>query len=329
MSKKEKKKKDPARITKALAALDKRYGERVVMKMTDSDSSVETFSSGRAQLDAILGGGYGVGKIIEIYAEAACGKTGLALEAIKVIQDDGGIAAIIDAEHALNTEYCEQIGIDVDALWISQPSHGEQAFQAMRALISSAEVDLIVVDSVTSLVPKSVLEGETGEAKIAMLARMMSQGLAQITAAADAAGCTIIFINQMRSAVMSYGASTKTTGGKSLPFYATQRLEIKNRGKLKEGDEIIGFKQAIKITKNKIARPFLELQENIVYGVGVDAMTSLIEALLFEEILEKAGSWIRYDGTNVAQGSKKLRIALQDNPELLEELKAKLAEKNN
>lgn len=332
-SKKNRNKKVPAGIKNALAALEKRFGEPVVFKMSDANANVDTFSSGRPNLDVALGGGYGIGKIIEIFSEEACGKTGLALEAIKVIQDDGGIAAIIDAEHALNTEYCEEIGVDIDALYLSQPTYAEQAFEAIRALINSREVDLIVIDSVSSLVPKAVLEGESGEAKIANLARIMSVGMTLIAGPAAEAGCTVMFLNQLRSSIMSYGASKKPTGGNALKFYASQRLEIKNKGKIKEGSgdnsEIIGFKQLIKVVKNKIGRPFKEVQDDIIYGVGIDSLNSLVEALVYEEILEKAGSWFKYEGTNIAQGIKKLRVILEDNPELYEELEQKLEEKKN
>lgn len=311
-------------ITAALAALEKRYGERVVMKMSDSTSAVDTFSSGRSDLDAALGGGYGVGKIIEIFAESGCGKTGLALEAIKEIQDLGGIAAIVDSEHALNTEYCEQIGINIDDLYICQPSFGEQAIEAIRALISTNEIDLVVVDSVAAMVPKAELEGESGEAKIALQARMMSQGMKLITAAASVAGCTVMFINQLRSTIAMYGPPKATSGGNALKFYATQRIEVKDKGKIKEGEEIIGFKQGITIVKNKIGVPFKSVQNDIIYGVGVDKLIGLIDTLVFEGIIKKSGAWYSYKDSKLGNGIKQLRITLNDNPELVEELKEEL-----
>jgi recombination protein RecA len=314
-------------IKNALAALEKRFGEPVVMKMSDANTGIETFSSGRDSLDIKLGGGYGIGKIVEIYAESGCGKTGLALEAIKSMQDRNGVCAIIDAEHALNTEYCEQIGVDVDALYISQPSYGEQAFEAIRALIGTGEVALIVVDSVAAMIPKAELEGESGEAKIALQARMMSQGMKLITGAASDNKCTIIFINQLRKTIAMYGPTETTAGGKALKFYATQRLEIKNRGMLKEGDNIIGFKQQIKMVKNKVAAPFQVLQEDIIYGKGVDSTIGFVDALVFEGIIHKAGAWYKYDGTNIAKGMKALRLAFDDNPDLVDELKTALKTK--
>lgn len=313
-------------VSSALAALEKRFGEKLVMKMSDSPTNADTFSSGRPDLDVALGGGYGVGKIIEIFAESGCGKTGLALEAIKVIQDLEGQAAIVDCEHALNIQYCEQIGITVEDLYISQPSYGEQAFEVIRALIGSGEIDLIVVDSVAAMVPLAELEGESGEAKIAVQARMMSQGMKLITGSANTAGCTIIFINQLRKTIAMYGPSETTAGGKALKFYATQRLEIKNRGQIKEGEEVIGFKQQITVVKNKIGTPFKKLQNDIVYGVGIDNIAGLVEALVFNEVVEKKGGWFAYDGVNLANGIKKLRVLFDENPELVEELKEKLSE---
>lgn len=320
-------KKNLAAINKALATLEKRYGEKVVSKMTDVDMSVDTFSSGRGDLDIALGGGYGVGKIIEIFAESGTGKSGLALEAAAAIQKEGGLVAFIDAEHVLNTEYAEAIGVNVDEMYISQPSYGEQAFEAIRALINSAQFDLIIIDSVAALTPKAELECETGEAKIALQARMMAQGLRQITAVASDVGCTIMFINQLRDTIGGYGPNKITPGGKALKFYATQRLEIKNRGQIKEGENVIGFRQIIKVVKNKIAQPFKVIENPIVYGIGVDKLPGLVEQLVFEEILIKKGSWFNYMGTNIAQGLKQLREMLEDNPELLEQLEIKLKEK--
>ena len=313
-------------INSALAALEKRFGEPVVMKMNDANTGIDTFSSGRPSLDSKLGGGYGLGKIVEIYAESGCGKTGLALEAIKSMQDRGGTCAIIDAEHALNTEYCADIGVDVDALYIAQPTYGEQGFEAIRALVGTGEIDLIVVDSVAAMIPKAELEGESGEAKIALQARMMSQGMKLITGPASDAKCTIIFINQIRKTIAMYGPTETTTGGKALKFYATQRLEIKNRGQVKEGDDVIGFKQQIKIVKNKVAAPFQVYAEDIIYGKGVDNTKGFIEALVFEGVLEKKASWYKYNGSNIANGAKALRLLFEDQPSLREELETSLAE---
>ena len=312
-------------IKKALAALEKRFEEPVVMKMTDSGAGIETISSGRADLDIKLGGGYGVGKLIEIFGESMTGKTGLALEAVAAVQKEGGTCAVIDAEHALNIEYCEQIGVNVDDLYISQPSHGEQAIEAIRALINTCEIDLIVVDSVAALTPLAILEGEAGEAKMAVLARLMSQGIAMIKGVASEVGCTIIFINQLRSTMAQYGPSISTTGGKTLPFFATQRLEIKNKGRVTVGDEVIGFKQHINIIKNKVAAPFKTIDYEIVYGKGIDKLNGFIEALVSKGILgKKGGGHFSYGEAKLGQGLKKLRIVLEENPDLMSELEEKL-----
>jgi recombination protein RecA len=318
---------DKKAITKALKELEKRYGGRVVMKMNDANLDVETFSSGRDDLDIILGGGYAVGKIIEIYAESGCGKTGLALEAIASIQKDGGTVAIIDSEHALNTEYCQDLGVDVDELYISQPDYGEQAIETIRKLIECGEFDLIIVDSVAAMVPKAELEGESGEVKMGLHARMMSQGMKLISGAASNNDCTVIFINQLRSTISMYGPKFTTTGGKALKFYASQRLEIKNKGQIKEGDDIVGFKQYIKCVKNKVAPPFKDVENELIFGIGIDTFNGFVDGLIFNEIIEKrGGGYIYYGETKLCQGVPKLRILLDDNPDLMDELQKKLKE---
>jgi len=310
-----------------MAALEKRFGEKVVMKMSDAKVEVETFSSGRGDLDVALGGGYGVGKIIELYAESGCGKTGLALEAIASVQKSGGVCAIIDSEHALNTEYCTDIGVVIDDLYISQPSYGEQAIETIRALIETGEVALIVVDSVAAMIPRAEMEGESGEVKMGLQARMMSQGMKLMSGPASDSGTTIIFINQLRSTISMYGPAQTTTGGKALKFYASQRLEIKNKGQLKEGDDVIGFKQYIKVVKNKIAPPFKVVENDIVYGVGVDKFSGMVELLVFEGIITKKGAFYSFGDTRLAQGIKKLRIAFDENPDMVEKLEDLLAKK--
>lgn len=312
-------------IDNALKSLQKRFGEPVVVKMSDENSKAETFSSGRHDLDIALGGGYGVGKIIEIFAESGCGKTGLALEAIASIQKDGGVVCIIDAEHALNMEYCQQLGINVDDLYIAQPSYGEQAVEAIRVMIDTGEVDLIVVDSVAAMTPKAELEGESGEAKIALQARLMSQAMKLITAAASEMQTTVIMINQLRSKIALYGPSTTTTGGKALPFYASQRLEVKNKGQIREGENVIGFKQHIKVVKNKIGIPFKTTDNEIIYGIGIDTFNGFVSALIDKGIIEKrSGGYIYYNDGKLCQGIKKLRELLDNNPDLKQELENEL-----
>lgn len=316
----------PKAITDAFAVLDKRYGEKVAMLMGESSTEVETITSGRPDLDVALGGGYGSGKIIEIFADSGCGKTGLCLEAIAEVQKEGGRAAFIDSEHALNLEYAQGIGVDTDNLIISQPSYGEQAIETVRAFIATQEIDLIVVDSVAAMIPKAELDGESGEAKMGLQARMMGQAMKMISGSASTVGCTIIFTNQIRDSITSYGSPTTTPGGKALKFYATQRLEIKNKGQIKEGEEVVGFKQHITVVKNKIVPPFKWVQNDIVYGVGVDKLTGLIEALIFNEIIQKKGAWFAFEGTNLANGKANLRVVLSENPELVEKLQEQLAE---
>ena len=322
-------KKNLRAITNALNKLEKRFGESVVRKMSDDPIDVNTISSGRPELDDALGGGYGVGKIIEIFAESGCGKTGLCLEAAAEVQKVGGIVAIIDAEHALNTEYCEQIGVSIDDLYISQPTFGEQAIEAIRALIDTGEVDLIIIDSVAALTPKSTLEGESGQAQMAVQARMMSQAMKLITGPAADNDCTVIFINQLRATMAMYGPAQTTTGGKALKFFASQRLEIKNRGKLKVGEEVVGFKQEINIVKNKIGSPFKKVSYEIVYGKGIDKINGLIEGCVKQGILVRAGAWYKFEGENIAQGKAKLLVLLEDNEEFVLELQRLYDEKSS
>lgn len=310
----------------ALDSLEKRFGEPVVMKMDENNSGIKTRDSGRDDLNSALGGGYPKGGIIEIFGQEATGKTGLALDCVSKCLLDGGNVGYIDSEHALNTDYCKQVGINISELYLSQPDYGEMGFQAIRTMINTTEFDVIVVDSVSTMLPKAELEGETGESKMGLHARMMSQGLRQINAAAKDTETLVIFINQLRKSLASYGNPDVTTGGNALKFYAIHRLEIKNKGQLKLGDEVIGFKQHIRVRKNKIAPPFKEVSYDMVYGKGIDKLCGFIDALIFEGILVKKGAWISYDGTNIAQGMKKLRVMLEDNPELMEELKIKLNE---
>jgi len=316
------------KIADAMAKLEKRFGEPVIQKMNEQNSGAETYSSGRETLDEALGGGYGMGKIIEIYAESGCGKTGLALEAISQRQKEGGTCAIVDAEHALNLEYCKDIGIDTDELYIVQPSDGEQGFEALKAMILTGQFSLIVVDSVAALTPKAIKDGEVGEAKMAVLARMMSKGLQQITEPCSNNKCTVIFINQIRQKIAMYGDTKTTTGGKSLPFFATQRIEIKRKGWLKESENTVGFKQNIKVVKNKIGTPYKTADFDIRYDTGVDVISGLVELFVNKGILEKKGAYYKYNGDTMAQGLKNLRELLLDNDEFLQELKNKLKQTN-
>jgi len=313
-------------IDKALAALEKRYGEPVAMKMSDSNTGIRAFSSGRPDLDVALGGGWAVGKIIEIFAPEATGKTGLALEAIASIQKNGGRAAFVDAEHALDLKYCKQIKVKVDELYICQPDNGEQGLEVVKALINTEEFDLIVVDSVTGLTPQAIIEGEVGEAKMGAHARLMGKGLASIKGIANKAECTVIFLNQLREKIVMFGNPETTTGGNALKFYAFQRLDIRKKGWIKEGETNIGFKQQLKVVKNKLGSPFQVVMNDIIYGKGVDDLTGLVDACIERNIIQKSGSHYSFEETKLGQGMKKLRAALEENPDLIDILKERLKE---
>lgn len=317
-------KKSNAAIKKAMQHLEKKFGEGTLMKMSDSNNSVSTISSGRADLDLALGGGYGVGKIVEFIAEEFSGKTGLALECAAEVQKNGGVVAIIDAEHALNEEYCNTIGVSIDDLYISQPSCGEEAIEVVRAMIDTAEIDLIIVDSVAKLAPRAELEGEAGEQKMGIHAKLMNQFMKMIVQPANEVGCTIILINQLRDSMSLYGAKKVTVGGHAIKYAATHRLDIKKKGWIKEGEEQIGFHQYIKVIKNKIAPPFKHTLTDIIYGKGIDKLTGTIDAAIKAGILVRAGAWYKYDDTNIAQGMAKLRLVLEDNVDLVEEIENKL-----
>lgn len=317
-----------AAIAAAQAALQKRFGgEPVLIKMSESNATYECRSTGRNDLDTKSGGGFPNGKIIEVYGEEATGKTGFVLDHVKVVQDLGGVVGYIDSEHALDTGYCQQIGVNIDDLLFSQPTTAEEAFATIRTLINTRVVDLIVVDSVSALVPLTILEGETGEAKMAALGRIMSQGLTQIIGIASDIGCTVVFINQLRDKINSYGGGKVPSGGNALKFYSSQRYEVKKVGQIKEGEEVVGFKQEIKIVKNKVVPPFKTAAFNITYGIGADNFQGFVDALVYEGIFVKKGAWFAYDGTNIAQGVKKLRDVLADNPELKEVLEEALENK--
>ena len=249
-------KKISKKLQAGIDALEKRFGGAVIQRMSDTETTAETITTGREDLDTALGGGFGKGKVIEIFGQEATGKTGISLDAAAKIQSNGGKVAFIDFEHALNTEYCELCGVDMGELFFAQPDWAEQGFQIIRMLINSGEFDLIIIDSVATMIPKAELEGETGEAKMGLAARTMGQGLRQIIGAASEENCTIIFINQMRKSLAAYGNPDVTPGGNALKFACTQRLKVVNKGRVKEGELVVGFKQHIEVIKNKIAPPY-------------------------------------------------------------------------
>lgn len=319
-------KKKNAAIEAAMADLEKRFKEPCLGKMTDL-KPIETFTTGRPHLDAKIGGGYPIGKIVEIMAEEASGKTGLALEAIRECQAAGGTVVYVDAEHAFNKNYAHDVGVDTEALYISQPTTAEQTFEIIRASINTGQVDLIVVDSVSALTPKAILEGESGQAHMAVLARIMSQGMNLITGPAAQNGCTVIFINQLRDKIDAYRPTKVTSGGNALKFYAFLRLELKKIGQIKQGDEVIGFKQRCKVIKNKAGNPFVSVETDILYDGGVDELTGIIEGALSTEVLTRKGAYFYHEGANIAQGMAKLRETMEHNPEFVEVIKTQINEK--
>jgi recombination protein RecA len=312
--------------------LDKQYGKGTVMRMSDK-LVVETqvISTGSLSLDIALGiGGLPVGRIIEIYGPESSGKTTLSMHAIAEAQKKGGIAAFVDAEHAFDKTYAEKLGIDVDNLIISQPDDGEQALEIADALIRSGAIDIIVIDSVAALVPKAEIEGEMGESKMGLQARLMSQALRKLTGTINKTGCVCIFINQLREKIgVMFGNPETTTGGNALKFYASVRLDIRRIGQIKEGVEIIGNRTRVKVAKNKLSPPFRTVEFDIIYGEGVSRLGETIDLGVEYEIIKKSGSWFSYNDTKLGQGRDSVKQILSDNPELTAEIEAKIFEKAN
>ena len=313
-----------------LDKLDKTYGKGTVMKMGDApDSSVESISSGSLGLDIALGvGGYPKGRVIEIYGPESSGKTTLTLHAIAECQKKGGIAAFIDAEHAFDRFYAEKLGIDIENLIISQPDHGEQALEITDNLIRSGAIDMVVIDSVAALTPKSEIEGEMGDSKMGLHARLMSQALRKLTGSISKTNCTVMFINQLREKIgIMFGNPETTTGGNALKFYASIRLDIRRSTQIKNSDGVVmGNKTRVKIVKNKVAPPFKLAEFDIMYGQGISKVGEIIDHAVEAEIINKSGSWFSYEGTKLGQGRDSVKNLLKDNPELMETLEKKLKE---
>ena len=313
-----------------LDKLDKTYGKGTVMKMGDSpDENVEAISSGSLGLDIALGvGGYPKGRVIEIYGPESSGKTTLTLHAIAECQKKGGIAAFIDAEHAFDRFYAENLGIDIENLIISQPDHGEQALEIADNLIRSGAIDMVIIDSVAALTPKSEIEGEMGDSKMGLHARLMSQALRKLTSSISKTNCTVIFINQLREKIgIMFGNPETTTGGNALKFYASIRLDIRRSTQIKSSDGVVmGNKTRVKIVKNKVAPPFKLAEFDIMYGEGISKVGEIIDLAVGAEIINKSGSWFSYDGTKLGQGRDAVKSLLKDNPDLMETLETKLKE---
>ena len=310
-----------------LDKLDKTYGKGSVMKLGDvAFQDISTISTGSLGLDIALGvGGYPRGRVIEIYGPESSGKTTLALHAMAEAQKSGGIAAFIDAEHAFDRFYADKLGVDINNLIISQPDYGEQALEIADNLISSGAIDIIVIDSVAALTPKSEIEGEMGDSKMGLHARLMSQALRKLTATISKTNCTVVFINQLREKIgVMFGNPETTTGGNALKFYASVRLDIRRRSQIKEGDKVIGNRTKVKVVKNKVAPPFQTTEFDIMYGKGISKVGEILDLGVEYNIINKSGSWFSYGDTKLGQGRDAVKGLIADNPELAEELETKI-----
>ena len=312
-----------------LDKLDKTYGKGSVMKMGDvAAQDIEVIPSGSLGLDLALGvGGYPRGRVIEIFGPESSGKTTLALHAMAEAQKAGGIAAFIDAEHAFDRFYAGNLGVDIDNLIISQPDYGEQALEIADNLISSGAIDIVVIDSVAALTPKSEIEGEMGDSKMGLHARLMSQALRKLTGTINKTNCTVIFINQLREKIgVMFGNPETTTGGNALKFYASIRLDIRRRTQIKDGDQVIGNRTKVKVVKNKVAPPFQTTEFDIMYGKGISKVGEILDLGVELEIIKKSGSWFSYADAKLGQGRDAVKALIGDNPELAEELEKKITE---
>lgn len=313
----------------ALDKIEKDFGKGSVMLLGDKQNeTIDVISTGSLGLDVALGvGGLPRGRVIEIYGPESSGKTTIAIHTIAEAQKKGGICAIIDAEHAFDTGYARKLGVDVDNLIISQPDYGEQALEIADRLISSGAVDVVVIDSVAALVPKSELEGEMGDSKMGLHARLMSQALRKLTATISRTGCCCIFINQLREKIgVMFGNPETTTGGNALKFYASVRLDIRRVSQIKDGDTAIGNRTRVKVVKNKVSPPFRQVEFDLVFGEGISKVGEIIDMGVELSILNKSGSWFSYGDTKIGQGRDAVKTFLQDNPEVATEIEAKIRE---
>ena len=314
----------------ALAQIDKQYGKGSVMRLGDEQhQAVAAIPTGSIALDIALGvGGLPRGRVIEIYGPESSGKTTVALHAVANAQKAGGIAAIIDAEHALDPEYARALGVDTDALLVSQPDTGEQALEIADMLVRSGAIDIIVIDSVAALVPRAEIEGEMGDSHVGLQARLMSQALRKMTGGLSASGTTAIFINQLREKIgVMFGSPETTTGGKALKFYSSVRLDVRRIETLKDGTEPVGNRTRVKVVKNKVAPPFKQAEFDLLYGQGISREGSIIDMGVEQGFIRKSGSWYTYEGDQLGQGKEKVRANLRENPALCDEIEEKILRK--
>ena len=323
-------------LQSTLDKIEKNYGKGSVMKLGDhATEKVDVISTGSINLDAALGvGGFPKGRIIEIFGPESSGKTTLAIHAIAECQKQGGIAAFIDAEHAFDSFYAKKLGVDIDNLLVSQPDNGEQALEIADNLIRSGAIDIIVVDSVAALTPKAEIDGEMGDSKVGLQARLMSQAMRKLTSTISKTNCCCIFINQLREKIgVLFGNPETTTGGNALKFYASVRVDIRRIQAIKDGDQNVGNRVKVKIVNNKVAPPFRTCEFDLMFGEGISKLGEIIDLGVEHEIIKKSGSWFSYGDTKLAQGREALKQVLRDNPELCDELEAKirasLQEKSN
>jgi recombination protein RecA len=312
----------------ALDTIEKQFGKGSIMKMGDSYAQkVECIPTGSLSLDIALGGGIPKGRVIEIYGPESSGKTTLTLHAIAEVQRQGGTAAFIDAEHALDPAYAKRIGVDVENLLLSQPDNGEQALEIVETLVRSNAVDLIVVDSVAALVPRAEIEGDMGDSHMGLQARLMSQALRKLTGIISRSKGTVIFINQIRMKIgVMFGNPETTTGGNALKFYASVRMDIRRIAQIKQGDAIIGNRTRVKVVKNKIAPPFRQAEFDIMYNQGISRSGDVLDLAVDHDIVEKSGAWFAYNDAKIGQGREATKKYLESNPEVLDELAAKVTE---
>ncbi|HSN93218.1 MAG TPA: recombinase RecA [Anaeromyxobacteraceae bacterium] len=319
-------------IELAVSSIEKAFGKGSIMRLGNEDAlvkDVQAVSSGSVSLDIALGvGGFPRGRIIEIYGPESSGKTTLALHAIAEAQKKGGIAAFVDAEHALDVAYARKLGVRTDDLLISQPDTGEQALEITETLVRSGAIDVLVIDSVAALVPKAELEGEMGDAHMGVQARLMSQALRKLTGTISKSQTIVVFINQIRMKIgVMFGNPETTTGGNALKFYATQRLDIRRIGAIKDGEQVIGNRTRVKVVKNKVAPPFKEVEFDIMYGQGISHEGDLLDLAAQENVVEKSGAWFSYDGERIGQGREQAKTFLREHPEILQRIEGQLLEK--